>query len=164
MSDTQYHVLFVCARNSARSIMAEGILNALGRGRFRVSSAGSAPSGTVEPLALEALADMGLPTDGYRSKDWSEFAGPQALRLDFVFTVCDIAAGEDCPPWPGQPITAHWGTADPAAVQGSEETRRRAFRTAAAVLRRRIELLLSLPIESLDRLALQQEVRDIGTR
>jgi len=164
MSDTPHHVLFVCARNSARSIMAEGILNALGRGRFRASSAGSAPSGIVEPLALEALADMGLPTDGYRSKDWSEFAGAQAPPLDFVFTVCDIAAGEHCPPWPGQPITAHWGTVDPAAVQGSEETRRRAFRTAATVLKRRIELLLSLPVESLDRLSLQQEVRDIGTR
>lgn len=159
-----YHVLFVCTHNSARSIMAEGLLNHLGRGRFRAHSAGSHPAGVVQPLALAVLAQMGLPTDGYRSKGWAEFAGPDAPAMDFVLTVCDQAAGEPCPVWPGQPTTAHWGVPDPSQVRGSEERRAQAYRDAAASLKRRIELMLALPLASLDRLAIRREVRDIGRR
>lgn len=159
-----YHVLFVCTHNSARSIIAEGLLNHLGRGRFRAYSAGSHPAGAVQPLALAVLAQMGLPTDGYRSKSWAEFAGAGAPAMDFVFTVCDQAAGEACPVWPGQPTTAHWGVPDPSQVRGSEERRAQAYRDAAASLKRRIELMLALPLASLDRLAIRREVRDIGRR
>lgn len=162
MSDPIYHALFVCTHNSARSIMAESLLNALGRGRFRAYSAGSHPGTTVNPLALETLASLHMPTEGFRSKDWSEFAQPGAPALDFVITVCDQAAGEACPVWPGQPMTAHWGVADPAAFQGSDEQKAKVFRDTALVLKRRIELMLALPLTSLDRMALQTEVRRIG--
>lgn len=162
MSDTIHTALFVCTHNSARSIMAEGLLNTLGRGRFRAYSAGSHPGTAVHPLALETLASLHMPTEGFRSKDWSEFARPGAPALDFVITVCDQAAGEVCPVWPGQPLTAHWGVADPAAFQGSDEQKAKAFRDTALVLKRRIELMLALPLASLDRMALQAEVRLIG--
>jgi arsenate reductase len=155
-------VLFLCSRNSARSILAEGLLNGLGAGRFAAASAGSDPAGEVHPLALETLRTMHLPDTGYRSKPWSEFASPGAAPLDFVFTVCDVAAGEACPVWPGQPLTAHWGMPDPAAVEGSDERRRKAFMDAAMTLRRRIELMLSLPLERLDRLAIKREIDAIG--
>ena len=164
MSDRTYGVLFVCTRNSARSILAEGLLNSLGQGRFQAHSAGSHPAGAVHPVALQTLAAMGLPTEGYRSKDWAEFARPGAATLDFVFTVCDQAAGEVCPLWPGQPMTAHWGVPDPAAFTGSADATAKVFRDTALVLRRRIELMLSLPMASLDRLSLQRELRDIGAR
>jgi arsenate reductase len=162
MSQKVWNVLFVCTHNSARSIMAEGILQLNGRGRFRAFSAGSMPAGAVHPLAIETLAWMRLPTDGYRSKDWSEFARPDAPSLDFVFTVCDKAAGEVCPVWPGQPLTAHWGVEDPVAVDGSAEQKRRVFRDVATILKRRIDLMLALPLDSLDRLAIQSEIRGIG--
>lgn len=158
------NVLFICTHNSARSIMAEGLMNRAGHGSFVAHSAGSDPRGEVHPLALATLARMRLPTDGYRSKSWSEFAAADAPRMDFVLTVCDKAAGEVCPVWPGQPITAHWGVYDPSAVQGSDADRERAFWDVATMLKRRIDLMLALPVHSLDRLALQREVRDIGTR
>ena len=164
MSDKVYHVLFVCTHNSARSILAEGLLNSLGGGRFKSYSAGSHPAGRVHPMALKTLSSLHLPSDGFRSKDWSEFAQPGAPTLDFVFTVCDNAAGEVCPVWPGQPMTAHWGVADPAAFQGSEEQATRVFWDTAVVLERRIELLLALPLASLDKMAIQREIKDIGTR
>jgi len=164
MDDRIYEVLFVCTHNSARSIMAEGILNALGRGRFRAHSAGSHPAGAVHPMALRTLAQMHLPDSGYRSKDWAEFAQPGAPVLDFVLTVCDKAAGEACPVWPGQPMTAHWGVADPAAARGSEAEIAQVFWDTATVLKRRIELMLALPMAALDSLALQQRMREIGTR
>jgi arsenate reductase len=164
MSDKVYNVLFLCTHNSARSIMAEGILNSIGGGRFRAFSAGSHPSGQVQPLALQALRGLRVPVDGFRSKDWAEFAAPGAPVMDFVFTVCDRAAGEVCPLWPGQPMTAHWGVPDPAEVRGSDEQRAQAYWDAATTLRRRIELMLALPIASLDRLALQREVSAIGRR
>jgi arsenate reductase len=163
MSDKVYNVLFLCTHNSARSIMAEGILNSIGGGRFQAFSAGSHPSGQVQPLALQALSGLRMPVDGFRSKDWAEFARPGAPTMDFVFTVCDRAAGEACPLWPGQPMTAHWGVPDPAEVQGSEAQRAQAYWDAATTLRRRIELMMALPIASLDRLALQREVRAIGS-
>lgn len=156
------NILFVCTGNSARSILAEGLMNSLGKGRFIAYSAGSHPTGVVNPFALEALAALRIPTDGLRSKSWDEFAGPEAPRLDFVFTVCDQAAGESCPLWIGQPMTAHWGVADPAAVRGSDDEKRRKFRDTAVTLRRRIELMLALPIDRLDAMAMQREVRDIG--
>jgi arsenate reductase (thioredoxin) len=164
MTDKAYTVLFVCTHNSARSIIAEGLLNGLGRGKFVGYSAGSAPSGKVNPFALATLERMRIPTAGYRSKDWAEFARPGATPMDFVFTVCDNAAGEVCPVWPGQPMTAHWGVADPAAFQGTDEDKARVFFDTAVILRRRIELMMALPIASLDRLAIQREVKDIGTR
>jgi arsenate reductase len=164
MHDKVYNVLFICTHNSARSIMAEGLLNSLGGGRFKAFSAGSQPSGTVNARALETLETLRIPTDGYRSKDWAEFARPGAPGLDFVFTVCDNAAGEVCPVWPGQPMTAHWGVADPASSKGTDEQESKAFWDAAVTLKRRIELMLALPLASLDRLALQREVRAIGTR
>ena len=160
--DRIYHVLFLCTGNSARSILSEALLNQHGRGRFRAFSAGSHPTGRVNPLALELLARMKIPTEGLRSKSWDEFAAPGAPALDFVFTVCDNAAGEVCPYWPGQPMTAHWGVSDPASVVGSEIARTEAFREAFRVLERRIGLFTSLPIASLDRLSLAQKVRDIG--
>lgn len=164
MSEKVYHVLFVCTHNSARSIMAEGILNSLGGGRFRAYSAGSHPGSAVNPFALTTLARLHVPTDGFRSKDWDEFARPDAPELDFVFTVCDKAAGEVCPVWPGQPMTAHWGVADPAAFEGTDEQKARVFWDTAILLKRRIELMLALPLASLDRMAIQREIKDIGTR
>lgn len=162
MTDCVYHVLFLCTGNSARSIFAEVLLNSLGRGRFRGYSAGSHPTGSVHPLALEKLQREGLPTTGLRSKSWDEFAHPDAPPLDFVITVCDKAAGEVCPAWPGQPITAHWGVPDPAAVQASEGEKRLAFAQAFAVLQRRISLFTNLNPASLERFALEQKVRAIG--
>jgi arsenate reductase (thioredoxin) len=164
VTDKAYHVLFVCTGNSARSILAEGLMNALGHGRFVAHSAGSRPKNQPHPLALKTLAAQGIPTDGLRSKSWDEFAKPGAQALDFVFTVCDQAAGETCPHWPGQPVTAHWGLPDPAAVQGSEAQREKAFFDTFIALRRRIELMLALPMLSLDRLVLRGELADIGRR
>ena len=164
MSPSLPNVLFICTHNSARSIMAEGMLNALGAGRFRAHSAGSHPASAVHPLALATLSAMNLPTEGYRSKSWGEFAGSGAAELDFVFTVCDKAAGEACPVWPGQPMTAHWGVEDPAAFEGTEAQRLKVFRDTAMVLRRRIELMLALPMAALDRLSIQHELREIGRR
>ena len=162
MSDALKNVLFVCTGNSARSIIAEGLMNHLGGKRFRAYSAGSHPKGEVHPLAIEALKHFHLPSDGFRSKGWEEFAGPDAPQLDFVFTVCDNAAGEMCPIWPGQPMTAHWGLPDPAAVEGSDDVKRKAFQDTVVGMKRRIELMLALPMTSLDRMAIQREVRDIG--
>ena len=164
MADKVYHVLFVCTGNSARSILAEGLMTALGRGRFVGHSAGSHPKAQPHPLALQTLAAHGIPTDGFRSKSWDEFSQPGAPALDFVFTVCDQAAGEACPYWPGQPMTAHWGLPDPAAVQGSLPEQERAFLDTFVALKRRIELMLALPLASLDKLALQRELKGIGTR
>jgi protein-tyrosine-phosphatase len=140
-------VLFLCTGNSARSILAEAYLNHAGRGRFRAYSAGSHPGGKVNPFALELLRERGLPTSGVRSKSWDEFAGAGAPRIDFIFTVCDSAAAETCPIWPGHPVTAHWGVPDPAAVEGSDDEKRRAFREAFTALSRRIDLFLALPDE-----------------
>ncbi len=159
-----YNVLFICTHNSARSIIAEGLLNSMGRGGFKAFSAGSQPRGSVNPLALKTLEQMRIPSDGFRSKDWAEFARPEAPALDFVFTVCDNAAGEVCPVWPGQPMTAHWGVPDPAAFEGSDTQRAKLFWDTAVILRRRIELMLALPLQSLDRLAIQREIKDIGSR
>ncbi len=164
MSDKVYNVLFICTHNSARSIIAEGLLNSAGRGGFVAYSAGSQPRGEVQPLALTTLARLHLPTDGYRSKSWSEFATADAPQMDFVFTVCDNAAGEVCPVWPGQPMTAHWGVPDPSAAPGDDAQRAQAFWNVATVLKRRIDLMLALPLASLDRLAIQREVREIGSR
>ena len=159
-----FAVLFLCTHNSARSILAESITNHVGRGRFKGYSAGSHPATAPNPLALETLKRLRLPTDGLHSKDWAEFAKPGAPKLDFVFTVCDNAAGEICPVWPGQPITAHWGVEDPSLFAGSEEARLKEFSRVAVLLRRRIELFASLPLDKLDRLMLQQKLRDIGTQ
>lgn len=156
------NVLFVCTGNSARSILAEALLNQMGQGQFQAWSAGSHPTGVVNPLTLQTLQRLQLPSGNCRSKSWSEFAGPDAPALDFVFTVCDQAAGEACPVWPGQPISAHWGLPDPAAAQGSDEQRSQAFMNTAVALKRRIELMLALPVSSLNRLSLQQALRDIG--
>jgi arsenate reductase (thioredoxin) len=164
VAERSFNALFICTGNSARSIIAEGLLNALGKGRFTGYSAGSHPKGTVHPLALQALANARVPTDGFRSKSWDEFARPGAPQMDFVFTVCDQAAGEVCPVWPGQPVTAHWGLPDPAAAQGSDEVRAKAFVDTLVALRRRIELLLALPMHSLERQAIQRQVKDIGSR
>jgi arsenate reductase len=159
-----YHVLFVCTGNSARSIIAESVLRQLGAPRMVAYSAGSHPKGEVHPLALETLAHMRLPTEGLRSKSWGEFARADAPALDFVITVCDNAAGEVCPVWPGQPVSAHWGLPDPAAVTGDEAHRRQAFVDTTVALRRRIDLMLALPIERLDALALERDVRAIGAQ
>ena len=160
--DRPYNVLFLCTGNSARSILAESILNQRGRGQFRAYSAGSDPAGRVNPFALDLLGRMGLPTEGLRSKSWEEFAATDSVPLDFVFTVCDNAAGEVCLVWPGQPMTAHWGLPDPAAVQGTDAEKTEAFRQAFRAMERRISVFISLPIASLDRLALSQRLRDIG--
>ena len=157
-----YNVLFLCTGNSARSILAEAILNQKGRPHFTAYSAGSHPSGKVRPEALRQLESARMPADGARSKSWDEFAQPGAPRLDFVFTVCDNAANEICPVWPGQPMTAHWGIPDPAAVQGTSEQIEKAFRDAFFLLDRRISLFLSLPLSTLDRFSLQKKVDDIG--
>jgi arsenate reductase len=157
-----YHVLFLCTANSARSILAESLLNALGKGMFRGFSAGSFPKGQVHPLALALLKRMNLPSKGLRSKSWDEFARPDAPSLDFVFTVCDNAAGEVCPIWPGKPMTAHWGIADPAAAEGSDADKAFAFQKALKELEIRIKLFVALPIESLDPLTLREKLRSIG--
>ncbi len=157
-----YNVLFLCTGNSARSILAESLLNSLGNGRFVGLSAGSFPRGQVHPLALELLRSMDLPSQGLRSKSWDEFAAPGAPPIDFIFTVCDNAAGEVCPIWPGKPMTAHWGIADPAAVKGSDADKALAFREALIELETRIKLFVALPIESLDPLTLREKLRSIG--
>lgn len=164
MSDQVLNVLFLCTGNSARSILGEAILNnlAINKGRFRAYSAGSHPAGQVNPLAIELLARNHLPTEGLRSKSWDEFARADAPRLDFVFTVCDNAANEVCPVWPGQPMTAHWGVADPAAVEGSDEVRHKAFFVAFSQLSHRISLFASLPLDKLDQIRLQKALNDIG--
>jgi arsenate reductase len=156
------HVLFLCTGNSARSILAEVLMNTLGKGRFIAHSAGSFPTGRVNPFAIELLQKNGMPTDGLRSKSWDEFATPGAPALDYIFTVCDNAAGETCPVWPGQPVSAHWGVEDPAAVEGTDEEKRRAFVRALTTLQRRIELFLSLPHGKLDKLALRRQLDEIG--
>jgi arsenate reductase (thioredoxin) len=159
-----YNVLFLCTGNSARSVMAEALLNFWGQDRFRGYSAGSRPKGEIHPLSLETLERSHLPTEGLRSKSWNEFFGPDAPPMDFVFTVCGNAASEQCPVWPGQPMTAHWGVDDPAAVEGSKEEQARAFQRTLRELDARIKLFVSLPIEGLDRMALQEKLRDIGGR
>jgi len=159
----KYNVLFLCTGNSARSIMAECVMNRLGAGRFAAWSAGSHPTGEVHPYALDLLAAVGHPTDALRSKSWDEFARPEAPEMDFVFTVCDNAAGEVCPVWPGQPMTAHWPLPDPAAVEGTEALRHAAFAQVYAMLGRRIGIFVALPMASLDRLTLQRRVREIGS-
>jgi protein-tyrosine-phosphatase len=161
MADRVFNVLFLCTGNSARSVLAEAYLNHRGRGRFRAYSAGSHPTGKVNPGAIELLERLQIPTEGLRSKAWDEFAKPGAPALDFVITVCDNAAGEVCPAWPGQPMTAHWGVADPARVEGTLE-RANAFREALRLLSRRIDLFTNLPVDSLDLMALRRGVRDIG--
>ncbi|MBZ8140770.1 protein-tyrosine-phosphatase [Rubrivivax gelatinosus] len=161
MEPTSYNVLFICTGNSARSILAEALMNQLGGGRFRAFSAGSHPKGEVHPLTLKTLAAQRLPADGYRSKSWEEFARLGSPELHFVFTVCDQAAGEVCPVWPGQPISAHWGMPDPAAAPDAQ--REQAFVDTFVTLKRRIQLMLALPLASLDRIALHREVRNIGT-
>jgi arsenate reductase len=162
MAEQPYNVLFLCTGNSARSIIAESVLDRLGRGKFRGFSAGSFPKGEVHPYALELLKRQNYPIDHLRSKSWNEFAGLGAEPLDFVFTVCDNAAGEVCPIWPGQPMTAHWGLPDPAAVEGNESERRLAFAETLRMLRNRIGVFVSLPIKSLDKLSLQNRLREIG--
>ena len=166
MSDSQkpLNVLFLCTGNSARSILSEVLMNSRGMGRVRAYSAGSHPGGTVNPFALELLRKNRLPTEGLRSKSWDEFAAAGAPELDFVFTVCDNAAGEVCPLWPGQPLTAHWGVPDPAALEGDDESKRRAFFDAFTALQRRIELFLNLPLVKLDRLSLKRRLDEIGQR
>jgi arsenate reductase len=160
MAERVYNVLFLCTGNSARSILAESLLNHDGAGRFRAFSAGSFPKGKVHPMALEVLESLGFPHEGYRSKSWDEFSGPDAPHIDFIFTVCDNAAGETCPIWPGHPMTAHWGIEDPAAVEGDGQ--REAFVQALRFLRRRIELFLALPLASIDNLALKAKLAQIG--
>ena len=162
MSGKTYNVLFLCTGNSARSILAEVLIEHWGTGRFVGYSAGSFPKRAVHPLALELLERLHLPTAGLRSKSWDEFARPGAPVMDFVFTVCDQAAGEVCPIWPGNPITAHWGVPDPAAVEGRDSERREAFRAALQALESRIKLFVSLPIDKLERMALKRRVEDIG--
>lgn len=157
-----YNVLFLCTGNSARSIMAEAILNAKGKGIFTAYSAGSRPSGEPKAEALRQIESAGMPVEGLRSKSWDEFAAADAPKMDFVFTVCDNAANEACPYWPGQPVTAHWGIADPAAVKGTKDEMERAYRDAFVVLDRRIGLLLCLPLSTLDQLAIRREVERIG--
>ncbi|WP_447919776.1 arsenate reductase ArsC [Achromobacter aegrifaciens] len=162
MSHSPFNVLFLCTGNSARSILAEGLLKGLGGDRFHAYSAGSMPKGDVHPLALATLQSYSLPNVGYRSKSWDEFATPDAPKMDFIITVCDNAAGEVCPVWPGHPMTAHWGVPDPAASVGTEAERLKAFHDAARMLKRRIELFLSLPLDRLDAMSLQTELRGIG--
>jgi protein-tyrosine-phosphatase len=162
MTAQPLNVLFLCTHNSARSVLAEVLLNKMGQGRFRAYSAGSHPSGRINPFALELLERNRLPTEGLRSKSWDEFAVSGAPPLDFVFTVCDQAAGEVCPIWPGQPMSAHWGIEDPAAVQGTEEEKRKAFFRAYNQLQNRLSIFVSLPLEKLDRLALKRKLDEIG--
>jgi len=162
MANESFNVLFLCTGNSARSIMAEAMLNALGKKKFKAFSAGSHPTGSVNPLALELIENNRLSTQGLRSKDWNEFSRPGAPFMHFVFTVCDQAAAEVCPLWPGQPMTAHWGVHDPAAVQGSDEDKRKAFLKAYTELYRRMSLFLNLPFDTLNKLALKEKLDEIG--
>jgi arsenate reductase (thioredoxin) len=162
MAEKIYNVLFLCTGNSARSIMAEALTNHLGKGRFRGFSAGSHAKGRVDPMTLQLLTEVGLPTAGLRSKSWDDFASPDSPTMDFVFTVCDQAAGEACPAWPGNPVTAHWGVADPAAIEGDPEKRRSAFRRAFRELENRIRLFASLRLEQLDRMSLKNRLDAIG--
>jgi protein-tyrosine-phosphatase len=162
MQSRPFHVLFLCTGNSARSIMAEVLLNAMGKGRFKAYSAGSHPKGQVHPFALQLIEKNRLSTAGLRSKDWSEFARPGAPGMDFVITVCDNAAGEVCPVWPGQPLTAHWGIPDPAVFDGPKADQRRAFFTAYSQLTQRISIFVNLPLAKLDRLTLQKKLDEIG--
>ncbi|MGE8619887.1 MAG: arsenate reductase ArsC [Achromobacter spanius] len=162
MTDKVYNVLFLCTGNSARSIMAEALLNTLGKGRFHAYSAGSQPGGTVNPLTLEKLKALDYPTDTLRSKSWDEFAAPDAPQMDFIITVCDNAAGEVCPVWPGQPISAHWGFEDPAAAVGSEDERRHVFEKVFRQISSRINVFTSLPIAALDKAAIHRELKQIG--
>src|SRR5262245_54507492 len=162
MAQPVYNVLFLCTGNSARSVMAEVLLNALGEGRFKAYSAGGHPTGKVNPFTLELLQSNGHSMAGLRSKSWDEFAKSNAPKMDFVITVCDNAAGEVCPIWPGQPMSAHWGFQDPAALEGPDEEKRRLFRTVYQQIANRLRVFLSLPMASLDRLSLQQKVKDIG--
>lgn len=164
MSSPPRNVLFVCTGKSARSILAEGMMNHFGRGRFRAYSAGSQPKGEVNPYALPTLRDLRIPGEDFRSKSWEEFTRPDAPALDFVITVCDRAAGEARPMWSDQPITAHWGLPDPAEVEGTDAQKARAFLDAALLLKHRIQLMLSLPMDKLQRLSLQDELRSIGNR
>lgn len=164
MPNRPYNILFLCTGNSARSIMAEGLTNMLSQGRFKAYSAGSHPTGRVSPFAIEKLEQIKYPTNNLRSKSWDEFAMPAAPKMDFVITVCDNAAGEMCPVWPGQPVTAHWGFADPAAVRGTDKEKHVAFDRAFREIGNRIRIFLSLPIEKLDRMALQREVKAIGEK
>lgn len=164
MSDQPINVLFLCTHNSARSILAEAVLNHIGRGRFKAFSAGSSPRENQQPnpVGLKVLQAAGIPTEGLRSKSWDEFALPDAPHMDLVITVCDNAAGEQCPYWPGQPATAHWGYADPSAIEGSDEQRLEAFRQTLHAIRRRLELLVNLPASGVDRLMLQTRARDLA--
>lgn len=163
MSNKTYNVLFLCTGNSARSIMAEALLNTMGKGRFRAYSAGSHPTGAVNPLAIEQVIKTGYSVQALRSKSWDEFADPGAPQMDFIITVCDKAAGEMCPVWPGQPISAHWGFEDPAAVQGSEKEKRHAFEKVYRQIMGRVNLFVSLPLSMLEKIAIQREVNTIGT-
>jgi arsenate reductase (thioredoxin) len=162
MSEPKFNVLFLCTGNSARSILAESILRKEGAGRFRAFSAGSHPKGTVNPFAYKVLEAYGYPTDGFRSKSWDEFAAPGGPNMDFVFTVCDTAAAETCPMWPGQPMTAHWGIEDPTAVEGTDIQKEAAFNLAFRYLKNRITIFINLPIRSLDKLSLNAKLREIG--
>jgi protein-tyrosine-phosphatase len=162
MSDRLFNVLFLCTGNSARSILAESILRKEGAGKFAAYSAGSQPKGAVNPFALKVLERLDLPTDGLRSKSWDEFARPGAPQMDFVFTVCDNAAGEACPVWPGKPVTAHWGIGDPAAVEGTDLLKEAAFVAAAQFLKNRIMAFTQLPIDNLDKMSLTAKLREIG--
>ena len=162
MSERTFNVLFLCTGNSARSIFAEAYLNSIGRGRFRGYSAGSHPTGKVNALALQFVEENRISTTGLRSKAWDEFAKPGAPQMDIIITVCDQAAGETCPVWPGHPVTAHWGVGDPAAVTGTEDTKRAAFKKSFSVLQKRIALLTSLRLEALDRMVMEQKLKQIG--
>jgi arsenate reductase len=162
MSDRIFNVLFLCTGNTARSVLAESVLRHLGAGKFNAFSAGSQPKGVVNPFALKVLGAAGLPTDGFRSKSWDEFALPGAPQMDFVFTVCDSAAGESCPVWPGHPAIAHWGIEDPAAVEGTDIEKERAFVEALRLMRIRISAFVALPTASLDKLAMEKKLRAIG--
>lgn len=162
MTDNVYNVLFLCTGNTARSVLAEGILRKDGAGQFNAFSAGSQPKGVVNPFALKTLGAYGYPTEGFRSKSWDEFAGPDAPKMDFIFTVCDSAAGESCPFWPGHPMTAHWGIEDPAAIEGLDIDKERAFNTAFRYMRARISVFTALPIARLDQMALSTKLREIG--
>ncbi len=164
MTDRVFNVLFLCTGNSARSILGEAILNRLGRGRFQAFSAGSHPKGQVNPYAIDLLRNLDYDVSGFRSKSWDEFAEPGAPKLDFVFTVCDDAANETCPLWPGQPMTAHWGVPDPAAVEGLEAVKRAAFADTYRMMMNRISIFTNLPLASIDRLSLQKRLREIGER
>lgn len=162
MTQEPYNILILCTGNSARSILGEALFNTMGAGRFRAFSAGSHPTGRVNPFAIEQVQALGYPAENLRSKSWDEFAQPGAPQLDFVITVCDNAAGEVCPLWPGQPVTAHWGFPDPAAVQGTDEQKRAAFAQTLRQIRNRVQLFLSLPLETLDRMAIEKNMRAIG--